>query len=64
MTQQKNCGIVVLQSRKTDIKTGGKAMNDDKRRNGGLTGDWSDIPTTEPDDPDAERQEVETDNEP
>lgn len=39
-------------------------MNDDKRRNGGLTGDWSDILTTEPDDPGAERQEVETDEEP
>lgn len=34
-------------------------MTDDKKRNGGLTGDWSDIPTTEPDDPEAERQEVE-----
>lgn len=37
-------------------------MTDDKSRNGGLTGDWSDIPTTEPDDPDAERQEVEDDD--
>lgn len=64
MTSQKECGIIISQSRMTDIETGGEAMTEDKRRNGGLTGDWSDIPTTEPDDPDAERQEVETDNEP
>lgn len=63
MTKQKRCDIIVLQSRKTDITTGGKAM-DDKKRNGGLTGDWSDIPTIEPDDPEAERQEVEADTAP
>ena len=46
----------------TDIKTGGDIMTDDRKRNGELTGDWSDIPTTTPDDPDAERQEIEVED--
>lgn len=33
------------------------------KRNGWLSGDWEDIPTTTPDDPDVERQEVEADPE-
>lgn len=31
------------------------------KHNGWLTGDWEDIPTTNPDDPKAERQETEKD---
>lgn len=33
------------------------------KRNGWLSGDWEDIITTTPDDPKAERQEVEADPE-
>ena len=33
------------------------------KRNSWLSGDWTDVPTTTPDDPKAERQEVEEDEE-
>lgn len=33
------------------------------KRNGWLSGDWENVPTTTPDDPKAERQEVEEEEE-